>query len=271
MKAVERLYKVFNLLNLDVVLGAVVSALYFAKLFDTKVNVFGIITLGLTVWLIYTADRLLDVKRMTTIPTTERHKFHQKNYSTLLVILVIVTLLVAIAIPLLNERVMIGGLSLAAVIGFYLLLQKYLPLKEFVVAGLYTFGVLLPSWRLQTELISIDHILLVVQFFIVALANVLIFSWFEFEADTRDGHTSLATRWGKSLCTKLIIILSIVNICIFVWMLMYSEYKVPTFIFLLMTGILMGILFFHSHFSKYSRYRLLGDAVFFLSILGLLQ
>lgn len=112
MKAVERLYKVFNLLNLDVVLGAVVSALYFAKLFDTKVNVFGIITLGLTVWLIYTADRLLDVKRMTTIPTTERHKFHQKNYSTLLVILVIVTLLVAIAIPLLNERVMIGGLSL---------------------------------------------------------------------------------------------------------------------------------------------------------------
>jgi 1,4-dihydroxy-2-naphthoate octaprenyltransferase len=160
---------------------------------------------------------------------------------------------------------------LAAVIGFYLLLQKYLPLKEFVVAGLYTFGVLLPSWRLQTELISIDHILLVVQFFIVALANVLIFSWFEFEADTRDGHTSLATRWGKGLCTKLIIILSIVNICISVWMLMYSEYKVPTFIFLLMMGILMDILYFHSYFSKYARYRLLGDAVFFLSIFGLLQ
>jgi hypothetical protein len=75
--------------------------------------------------------------------------------------------------------VIIGGLSLAVIIGLYLFLQRYLPLKEFFVAGLYTFGVLLPSWRLKVDLISGDHVLLIGQFFSVALVNLLLFSWFE--------------------------------------------------------------------------------------------
>ncbi|MDZ7650822.1 MAG: hypothetical protein U5K54_28830 [Cytophagales bacterium] len=165
----------------------------------------------------------------------------------------------------------IGGLSLAPIIGLYLLLQKYLPLKEFVVAGLYIFGVLLPSWRLQPDLISGDHVLLIVQFFSVALVNLLLFSWFEYENDLQDGHSSMAIRWGKTLCAKLIIILGIISLCLSGWMIMYSEYAMATSIFLLMMAILMCILYFSSYFTKHTRYRLLGDAVFFLSILGLLQ
>jgi 4-hydroxybenzoate polyprenyltransferase len=269
MKGVDRLYKVFNLLNLDVVVGAVISALYFAKLLAAKVNVFGILALGLTVWIIYTADRLLDVKKMSGTPTSERHKFHQKNYNILFFLLVIVTILVGISIPLLNERVIIGGLSLAVIIGLYLFLQRYLPLKEFFVAGLYTFGVLLPSWRLKVDLISGDHVLLIGQFFSVALVNLLLFSWFEFENDLQDGHSSMAIRWGKTLCAKLIIILGIISLCLSGWMIMHSPYIMATSIFLLMMAILMWMLFFHSYFIKNARYRLLGDAVFFLSLIGL--
>lgn len=271
MKAAERLYKVFNLLNLDVIFGAVISALYFSKLFAVEVNVFSLIALGLTVWLIYTADRLLDVKRAPANPTSERHKFHKKNYGTLLVALIMVAVLVGISIPFLHKQVITGGFLLGAIVGFYLLLQNYLPLKEFVVAGLYTLGVLLPSWPLQTELIAIDHLLLVGQFFTAALTNLLIFSWFEFEADQRDGHASIATRWGKTLCAKLVILLGMVSFWIAAYLLTTSEYKLAPVIFLLMTVILIGILFFHSYFSKYSRYRFLGDAVFFLSLLGLFQ
>jgi hypothetical protein len=141
MKGVDRLYKVFNLLNLDVVVGAVISALYFAKLLAAKVNVFGILALGLTVWIIYTADRLLDVKKMSATPTSERHKFHQKNYNILFFLLVIVTILVGISIPLLNERVIIGG----AVTGRYNR-ALFIFTKVFALKGIFC-GRALYFWR----------------------------------------------------------------------------------------------------------------------------
>ena len=78
MDTLIRFYRMCNLLSLDVAGGAVVCALFFSKLLSVTPYVQGMIALGLTVWVIYTADRLLDVRALKNAAASERHKFHQQ-------------------------------------------------------------------------------------------------------------------------------------------------------------------------------------------------
>ena len=68
----SKAYRLINILSIDVVAGAVCSALFFARLLQVSLLPYGIISLALTVWIIYTADHLLDAKRVEGVATTRR-------------------------------------------------------------------------------------------------------------------------------------------------------------------------------------------------------
>jgi hypothetical protein len=143
-----------------------------------------------------------------------------------------------------------------------------LRIKEFIIAILYTAGVLLPSVGLLTRPLASEHYLLIVQFFIIALVNLLLFSWFEYQSDKGSGFTSFVTVYGTRLTRRLIWISNFISTVIAGWML-FHWHAPSTLVFLFMTFILMTMSFFPTYFSINSRYRLLGDAVFFLSLVGI--
>lgn len=263
-----RLYRTFNLLSLDVALGAIISALYFSKLLIIKPGVYSIITLGLTVWTIYTADRLLDVRNAKGPATTDRHKFHQRYQSKLWFSIVLVVLIIAALLFMLPTAVFMGGILLAVMTGLYLFLHNKLLVKEFVIAILYTIGILLPSWSLHNSSLSSESYLLITQFFIVALINLLLFSWFDYESDKSSGSGSFVTAYGKKLTNQVIWSLNICSIGITGWILFHFHTS-STLVFLFMTLILAIISLFPAYFSVNSRYRFLGDAVFFLPAVGI--
>jgi len=64
VKKLGRIYQFINVLSLDVVAGAMVSALFFARIFKVQILPWGVLALGLTVWTIYTTDHLVDAKRV---------------------------------------------------------------------------------------------------------------------------------------------------------------------------------------------------------------
>ena len=57
-----RFYRFINILSIDVAIGAVVNARFFAHLFGVPILHQGLISLGLAIWIIYTTDHLLDEK-----------------------------------------------------------------------------------------------------------------------------------------------------------------------------------------------------------------
>lgn len=65
---------------------AVVWHLKFARLFDVPLRSNHIVLLFASLWLVYMADRIMDVWRLpnTVIPLTERHRFAQQNSRLLL-------------------------------------------------------------------------------------------------------------------------------------------------------------------------------------------
>jgi 4-hydroxybenzoate polyprenyltransferase len=226
------------------------------------------VTLGLTVWIIYTADRLLDVRDLEGPATTDRHKFHHRYQNQLWILIFLMGFIAATLVFFLQPSIILIGIFVAASSGLYLLIQKHLRIKEFIVAILYTVGVLLPSLGLRGSLSS-ELYLLIAQFFIVALINLLLFSRFEHKTDKSSGYSSFATTYGKNVTTRFVWMLYLCSISITAWMLTQNLFTLATLIFLLMTFVLMVISLFPNYFAVNSRYRLLGDAVFFLPLLGL--
>lgn len=267
MKTIQQAYRTLNLLSLDVVAGAVLSALFFCRIFQATPRWAGFLALALTVWVIYTVDRLLDLKKNPT-DTLGRHQFHRKYYRSLWASCLIIALVLIVLIFFLRLPVLKGGLVLSVVVMVYILVQKQLRfVKEVVVALFYTCGVVLLSWSLKTQAGAEDY-LIVIPFFIIALINLILFSWFEWEADETNRQNSFVTHFGKSTSYNVLAVLfaaGIIAIVPVVWTTHYAAAGVYFFMLL----VLFLIYWFPSYFSIQERYRLWGDAVFLLPGLAL--
>jgi hypothetical protein len=269
MKFLNSVYQYINILSLDVVVGAVISALFFARLLDVSVEVATLAALALTVWAIYTIDHLRDARAIRTIASTDRHRFHQKYFRAIFLIVGAVMVMDFILILYLPAAVFRAGLMLAFIVLIYLALQRYLKfLKEFFVAILYTAGVLLPSLTIREFHVLPIHFLIFGKFFITALMNLLLFSLFDYKEDRHQQQHSFVTWFGPDSTRYGIISLGLINILtgFRVWRFDSSV----AIIFISMNVILLALLHFRRELVLNNYYRIVGDAVFFIPVLYLL-
>lgn len=149
----------FNLLNIDAPLVAVAWQLWFAQCFGIALAPLSVATLALTVWTIYAADRLLDVRdgHKGRLPATERHSFHRKHAGALRAAVTFSLVLLAFSATRLNGSVLRNGLFLSGVVGLYFAAVHLLPKcvstlypKEMVVGIVFATGTALaPCSRLH--------------------------------------------------------------------------------------------------------------------------
>jgi 4-hydroxybenzoate polyprenyltransferase len=268
---IGQLYRWFNLLSLDIAVGAVGGACYFARILDVAVRPYALVSLGLTVWIIYTTDHLLDARKIPGRASTERHRFHQRHFRTLAVLVVVACVVDFVMILFIKRAVLYGGFLMFAVVVAYLVLHRKLAwLKEVVVAVLYCGGVLLPSLLVTPIMLQWADYVLFLLFFVTALINLLMFSWFDREYDLADRHQSFVTLMGAGRTFSLLLALFVLNTGLCIYGLSMPGYALAFLIPLLMNGVLGSILAFRSWFAQHDRFRLLGDAAFLLPFLYLL-
>lgn len=265
-------YMICNILSIDVALGAVVSALFFGQILDIQIKLSGLVALGLTVWMIYTADHLLDARKIKHDASTVRHRFHQRHFKVLVALLVLAAAGVFIQLFFIRRPVIIGGMILGWIVVIYFLTLKQLKyLKELAGAILYTGGVLVAPLSLSYFELSPPQLILTLEFFITALVNLLIFSWFDVDKDIEDDRKSFATYYGSKLTVRLVTGLLTLNVLLSLLVLLqYSSHGWETLIILVMNMVLAALVALKKYFSNHDRYRILGDAIFFFPILYLL-
>ena len=139
-----------NLLSLDAPVVALVWQDLAARSFGNPLRLPSRVVLGLTVWAVYLADRLLDVRASGPIPNTARHQFCQRHRRAVRAVLGVVLVLDAcLAILELRHAVFLDGLAVAACVAAYLAI---FPLrrsgweKQILAALLFSAGVLLVSF-----------------------------------------------------------------------------------------------------------------------------
>lgn len=264
MERVIKVYRLFNLLSLDVAAGAVCSSLFFVRIYKSVPSVISLISLGFTVWIVYTADRLLDIRNVSGDAMSSRYRFHQRNKKKLtnwLVIAIIIDVTLVFFMPATTIR---NGIVLAIGVAIYLLFRRQLyVLKELLVAAIYTAGVVLPAWPGQS---TVRGLLPVLLFFLIALINLILFSWYEKADDLRHRQNSVATIMEDCVVKNILVGLFAISFIVCGYMI-YRACLFEALLFVAMTAILLVIFLCRKFFEKNDYYRLLGDAAFLLPLI----
>ena len=140
-----------NVTSLDAPLVALVWQDFLARLYPVVLYPAGRWALGLTVWAIYLADRLLDVRHEDNGNETSRHRFYRRNWRlgrNLLALVSCADLLVTFL--WLRPAVFGNGLLVAAGVAVYLGVFPAERIqgtwKQPAAAVLFTTGVFLVAW-----------------------------------------------------------------------------------------------------------------------------
>jgi hypothetical protein len=269
MREVLKFYRLLNLLSLDVAAGAVIGSLFFAKIFWTVPSFSSLISLGLTVWIIYTADRLLDIRKLTVEAASERHRFHQRHQKKLIYWLLVVSTIDFVFIFFLPANIIRYGMLLALAVAIYMVFRNRIYiLKEFLIAVLYTAGVILPAW--PSNQMTSEQYLSILLFFQIAVINLIVFSWCEKENDLKDKQISLATLLDERMIRFILTSLFLIAFSIGSYMFILPVYYMIPLVLIAMTTTLFLIYLRKDFFAQNDQYRLLGDAVFILPLVYVL-
>ena len=266
MKKMLAFYRVVNALSLDVAGGAMICAAFFAELFHVRLLPQGIVALGLAVWIVYTADHLLDARAITNEASTFRHRFHQDHFKLLSILLLMACIVEFIVLFFLRKPLFFNGLWLGLGVVVYIIINRWLKyFKELAGALLYCGGVLLPALTLNQQVLQAIDYLLIVEFFLIAFTNLVLFSWLDYEHDIKDQHQSLVTLVSKEKVKWIICILF--GVFFILSVLTLSTHIIGTITLFIMDLILLIIFLFFEYFKKDERFRYFGDAIFFLPVI----
>ncbi len=262
-------------LSLDVMLGAVVSNLVFWQLPKgrSQTDMLASIVLGISVFVIYSADRLFDLRNLA-LSNTNRHQFHSKHRKVLWEIIIILGIFSAIISFTLPVKILNIGLFLAVIVLIYLLAVNKMPnntflqiAKEPLTALIYSTGVIGTAFIVKTN-ISWQEWAVAGMFFMIVFQNLLLFS--VYESIAVPNVKNLANFFGKK--TSLTI-----NTILFLCIVIFGSYTFSqnqhTFLarVLLVEMVMSAILWLLNDFVKFfiqnERYRWLGDGVFILMII----
>jgi hypothetical protein len=161
------------------------------------------------------------------------------------------------------------GLFLSMMVIGYVLLRKNLYIfKEFFVAVLYTAGVILPA--VPATFINPNGYLPILQFFLIALLNLIIFSWYERERDLNDKQESIATKVDEPTMRSILLVLFFVTIAISGGIILLTKAYYVALVLSVMTATHLLIVLRKNLFERNYLYRLVGDAAFLFPLIYIL-
>jgi hypothetical protein len=282
MKRKSRLNSIIQFINtysILVVLGSFVSYLFFSKLFDVLPNYWVATGFALGVWFIYTLDHLIDGLKLKEKAITVRHKEHFLWNQKIIKLLVIVTLVLgvmAFKVPS-SYYAIIALLGLLTTLHFginYFVptrVKKLLFLKEVFIAFVVTVGfIVTPLAEFNSLSILNNAKYLFGCFYFINLANLMLFSSYDKEADLQSKTLSIAGFYSDSKLKSLI------NICLFVSMV-FASYSLfqseigwqPFTVLCAMILTLLLLTSVPSYFKEGDRYRFYGDLIYLYPLLAL--
>ncbi len=274
MNNLSKSLQFFNLISLNVVLGAVISSLMFWKLPDGngELDVASVILLGLCTWIIYILDRILDL-RVYPESSTKRHIFHaehQYNLSVLLVVLFIISSVLCFFIP---RPIFNYGLVLTVILAVYfLILNKVLKtskmqwIKEPTTAICYCLAVIGIAFVHHSSINSSGWIL-AFMFFLIVSQNLILFSYFE--KFSKSSQLNSVTLFGEKNALRVIRVLGfiVLFLSIFLFSSGWDYVNKVGLIMAIMSQVLSFLPARVTYFVQNDRYRWLGDGVLILPVL----
>jgi hypothetical protein len=277
----ERMYSRLRLISVDVAAAALGGGILASRVIGScpRKSFYWLLPAG--VWVAYTIDHLLDAQRMGPTARTPRHRFHHRRAVPLWIAVVIIAILCAVGgwIGLSWFGLIYAG-SMCALVMMHEIIIKLaggrtspLLVKELGVAMVFTAGVWGMPWlkyRLDTGRWFGWPVLLMVQYLLLAMVNLIEFSIYESKIDTADLQTSFVRGIGRRRAKWIVILLLAMQIPLGLMAGILNPNRIVLIvqaIYLLMAIGLWIVLATPRFAARSERYRTLGDGVFLLPLL----
>jgi len=274
-------YQWLNRLSIDVCLGALAGGIMATRYLDVDPGWAYWIVLPLTVWLIYTADHLIDGWKIKRKASHQRHIFHQDYRRKLIFSSSLILILTAFfAFVYLPDEIIIFGSILGIMAVIYLIIVLLIPSsssailfqKEVFVALFYTAGIWGPVLVIKIDY-SYHEYLAISLFFFLAFAELILLSLKEINADKKDGQRSIPIVSGIRFARVLFLITGVYVLLASTLLILSNPSDTAIkagYIFITMQVGLFVIFFFPETKNNSQLQRSLGEAIFFLPALILI-
>ena len=251
---------------------------FVAQFMNVSVPLEVYVSLFTAVWLIYTIDHLIDAKKLNDNQASLRHVIHKKYFNELTILWIIVFLFGAffsLYLPLETRKVgfLASALVIVHLVLVYLLGSKVSVFiqKEIGIAFTYCVGIAVGPVSLSEGFDGFGYFFMV-QIFLLALLNLLEFSWFDREIDRKQNQTSAVGNLGERFVLDVIFFLfSMFVLTLVVSFLFFPQYANFEIVLGVMGFTLFMIFAFQKHFVKSDRYRVFGDMIFLFPLVLLLK
>lgn len=273
----KQLYKRSRVLSLDVVIGVAASALFANHLMQLQLNAYWLIILALATWSFYTFDHLIDGFKTKNKALIFRHLFHYK-YRIPLSILAIISAFTAIILAYfyLEKIVITAGLLLGLIGLIYFLILSFTTKKniffqkEIIIAFVYVVGIWMAPLLSKKEIPDLFVFATMIIMFLLAFAEGIMASYFDYDKDTKEGHSSFAVSFGRKSTNVFLKTLHILLFVLLLYLIIFNTSDlqlVAVIIMLLMNTILLIINIFPQRFVNNGLYRIIGEMVFWIPAL----
>jgi hypothetical protein len=277
----EKVYRFFRFLSLDIVLGVASGSLFACKVLKLTPPLSYKFLLALAVWTLYLTDHLVDGFRLTNKnPTTRYRKYYDNRKPIILLIIAMIIIALLILIFSFDRITFQFGLIIGIIVLAYFIFQQLrfrgkisaFP-KEPVIAIVYTVGIWGVPFLISKRALGLDAYFIIFSFALMVLMNVQLYSVLQAKEDKVSGYPSMAGAFGSAFVYRLNlalgILVALVNLFIILWPA-NEEFRNAAIVFLGM-DVLLSILNIISQFSFSDELAgILADATFFLPIAILL-
>lgn len=272
-------YKYIQAFSIDIALGGIIGALFVAKYLGVQLDYLVVIELFIVIWLIYTFDHLIDSGSDRYELVAFRHKVHRKFSTTIWGIwsfTLVVGLSVLFKIPSIT---LLAGSIIAVFVVMYFFSLKLLEdgnlyHKEFSAAIIYAAGIFIGPVSIFKGDPSSDIWILFIEYALLATVNLLVFSIYEQLANEKSGFQSLLKAVGSKkvrvLSLVLVVFVVILSGASFIFFWESPQILKAQFIILLMAIFLILLIVNKNALIINERYRVVGDAIFFIPVLYIL-
>ena len=138
MEILVKIYRYLRILSVDVVIGACISAIFIANYIGVSIQIAPLFTLAVCVWLIYTADHLMDAYHIKHKPHSLRHFYHKKYFKPLVYLFIIASSIGLVSLAFLPGKTVFWGAILLVVILAHFLVLKLIGIRPFFTQRVFS-------------------------------------------------------------------------------------------------------------------------------------
>jgi 4-hydroxybenzoate polyprenyltransferase len=230
MALLRRVCLLINILSVDVAIAAMGGMFFFASFLDVEVPISVYLGLGIVVWGIYMLDHLLDARAMDTAADEPRRSFYLRHSKVIWLALLFCAATALILVGM--DQMLQHFLPYAAVLGVLAvgtwIFGKYAGsvgawTKELLIALIYTAGIsVFPISQNGLQQLSSLVFLYLLGFFMLALLNLWILSYWDRESDKLAGFSSIASVSNPIHLQRAIVTLGIIINLLFFGALLFQ-------------------------------------------------